>query len=106
MAMTMGDTREAQSMRVRVYGREYNIRSTEAPEDTERVAQEVDEAMRMVADSNRVIKSTTEIAVLVALHFASELDRTQERLSEVLRKVEKTTNALTRAVDDDTIPLD
>jgi|SaaInl4_150m_RNA_FD_contig_21_2046152_length_599_multi_5_in_0_out_0_2 cell division protein ZapA (FtsZ GTPase activity inhibitor) len=102
----MGDTRETQSMRVRVYGRDYSIRSTEAAADTERVARNVDEAMRMVADSNHVIKSTTEIAVLVALHFANELDRTRERLSEVLRKVEKTTNALSRAVDDDTLPLE
>ena len=102
----MSDTRKAKSMRVRVYGRDYSILSSEAAEDTERVAREVDQAMRMVAESNRVIKSTTEIAVLVALHFANELDRTRQQLSEVLRKVDKTTNALSRAVEDDTLPLE
>ena len=97
----MNDAPRGQKMRLRVYGQDYSVRSSQDPEHMKQVARRVDDAMRAVANGSAVVKSPTEIAVLVALHFASELTRTETDLNAVLSRMEEMTNALSHAVEDE-----
>ena len=97
----MTESTKAQRMRVMVYGTEYNIRATEDPEHIRKIAKRVDNAMRALAEGNRTGRSITEIAVMVALHFANEMVRTEQELDDVLRRLDGATDALAHAVLED-----
>ena len=84
-----------------VYGTEYSIRATDDPEHIRQVAKRVDGAMRALAEGNKTGRSITEIAVMVALHFANEMVRTENELDDVLRRLESATDALAHAVKEE-----
>lgn len=62
---------------VRIYGESYPLRTTESAARLEELARHVDQRMREVAASGKVIV-TSKIAVLAALHIADELYRLRE----------------------------
>ena len=97
----MSDTEKVQKTRVKVYNHEYTIRSSQDPSHMQQIARLVDDAMRGVAKNSRMVMPPAEIAVLVALHFASEATRAEADLKMVLLRLDELTNALSHAVEDD-----
>ncbi len=63
-----------ESIRVQVFGRDFPVRIHGDSDRARRVAHEVDETMRRIArTSGRA--ATQEVAILAALNFAEQLDR-------------------------------
>ena len=62
---------------VRIYGEAYPLRTTESAARLEELARHVDQRMREVAASGKVVV-TSKLAVLAALHIADELYRLRE----------------------------
>lgn len=69
---------ERRSVRVRIVGEEYTLRSDSDEAHTRAVAQHVDAAIRQVMSSGAVIE-THKAAILAALQLADELLRLRER---------------------------
>ncbi|HEY5999280.1 MAG TPA: cell division protein ZapA [bacterium] len=63
---------------VRIYGETYPLRTTESAARLEELARHVDQRMREVAASGKVVV-TSKIAVLAALHIADELFRLRDQ---------------------------
>lgn len=68
------------TVRVRILGEEYSIRSEAAPEHTRAVAEYVDRAIREVMSAGVVIE-TQRAAILAALQITDELLRSREQLA-------------------------
>ena len=61
-----------QNVSVNIFGEEYNIKTEEDPAHVEEVARTVDERMREIADSGKIV-STSKIAILASLNIADDL---------------------------------
>jgi cell division protein ZapA len=72
---------ERRSVRVRILGEEYALRSDAEEAHTRAVAQHVDAVVRQIAASGVVIE-THKAAILAALQIADELLRLRERDAE------------------------
>jgi cell division protein ZapA len=70
----------AEHVTVRIYGESYPLRTGESAARLEELARHVDQRMREVASSGKVVV-TSKIAVLAALHIADELFRLRDERS-------------------------
>lgn len=69
-------------VQVKIYDREYAIRTTGDPERLQQLCLSLDKRMREVAASSGVV-DTLKVAILAALSLADDLDRTREELQKI-----------------------
>jgi cell division protein ZapA len=69
----------ARSVTVQIYGEQYTIKSEDDESRVRDIAKLVDEKMREVASSGKVV-TTSKIAILAALNIAGELFRARSSL--------------------------
>ncbi len=65
-------SRAKQSVKVRIFGEDYSLRTDADPAHTRAVAAHVDQAIRKVVDSGAVVE-THKAAILAALQITDEL---------------------------------
>ncbi|MDW7652138.1 MAG: cell division protein ZapA [Bacillota bacterium] len=75
---------------VKIYGEEYTMRGTASPEYMKRVAQYVDEKMKLVGQANSRL-GINKVAVLTAINLADELFRVRRELQELESLLEQQT---------------
>ncbi len=85
------------SVKVNIYGTEYPVKGEADPEYIEEVAAYVDDKMREVA-RNLTVKSTTKVAVLVALNITDELFQCRRSQGEETGELEGRLFALAERV--------
>jgi len=92
----------SKAIRVEIYDRVYQLRSETGESYTRRLAQSVDTAMRSIAEKTQTYDSL-RLAVLAALHFADECERSRERYETLSTAVAEKSlafrDALERAAD-------
>ena len=85
---------ELRSIKVSIFGRDYNIRGDSNSEYIRTVAAHVDSVMRDIADKTGSL-SSSRIAILAALNIADEMHKERQRFSEFADEmVEKLQDAL------------
>ena len=77
---------ELGSIKVSIFGREYNVKGGSDEEYVKRLAGHVDSVMRDIADKTGSI-SSGRIAILAALNIADEMFKEQERLTELAEEL-------------------
>jgi cell division protein ZapA (FtsZ GTPase activity inhibitor) len=82
------DVPQNQSVRVKIYDREYVIRTTGDAERLQRLARLLDRRMRETAQNSGAV-DTLKVAVLTLLSLAEELARAQEMLERVDQSLSK-----------------
>lgn len=92
----------SKAIRVEIYDRVYQLRSETGESYTRRLAQSVDTVMRSIAEKTQTYDSL-RLAVLAALHFADECERSRERYETLSTAVAEKSlafrDALERAAD-------
>ncbi len=89
-------TSDKNVLKIRIYGAEYSVSSYEDITHIKKVAEYVDEKMRMVDASVRV-DSSLKVAILACVNIASELFKLREeyqRISDQLEEKIKKINSL------------
>ena len=85
---------DLRSIRVSIFGREYNIKGGSDEEYIRNLAEYVDSVMKDIADKAGAI-SSGRIAILAALNIADEMHKERQRFSEFADEmVEKLQDAL------------
>lgn len=69
-------------VQVKIYDREYAIRTSGDPARLEQLCVNLDKRMREVAENSGVV-DTLKVAILAALSLADDLCRTQEELQKI-----------------------
>jgi cell division protein ZapA len=77
----MSDEPEFTSVRVKIYDRDYTLRTPDDPERLRAVCADLDKRMREVAASTGSV-DTFKVAVLAALSLADDLQRSQDELKK------------------------
>ena len=75
-------------VRVKIYDREYTLRTTGEPERLHLLCQELDRKMREVAASSGSV-DTLKVAILAGLSLAEELSRIREELQKMDESLSK-----------------
>ena len=75
----MSEQLEPSSVRVRIYDREYALRTTGDPERLQALSANLDRRMREIADSTGAV-DTLKVAVLAALSMADDAQRAREEM--------------------------
>jgi len=75
----MSEQPEPSSVRVRIYDREYALRTTGDPERLQALSANLDRRMREIADSTGAV-DTLKLAVLAALSMADDAQRAREEM--------------------------
>jgi cell division protein ZapA (FtsZ GTPase activity inhibitor) len=75
----MSDQRESSSVRVKIYDREFVLRTTGDPERLKALCAGLDKRMRELASSTGAA-DTLKVAVLAALSLEDDMQRTREEL--------------------------
>ncbi len=88
----------AQTIRVEIYDRVYNVRSAADEKYTRQLAKSVDAAMRSVAETTQTVDSL-RVAVLTALHFADRYERLKERYEKLNGLVSEKSSKIREALD-------
>jgi len=78
----MSERPEPSSVRVRIYDREFALRTTGDPERLRALCDSLDKRMREVAASTGAV-DTLKVAVLAALSLGDDLQRIQEELNRL-----------------------
>ena len=93
-----------ESIKVQVFGRDFPVRVHGDADRARRVANRVDETMRLIARSTGRA-ATQEVAIMAALNFAEQLDRAPDapagladRLESVAGQLEEGIQAAERAL--------
>ncbi len=73
---------------VKIYDREYSVRTTGDPERLQALCRELDQLMRDVARASGAI-DTLKVAVLAALTLADDLKRAREQLQQLDESLSK-----------------
>jgi cell division protein ZapA len=76
----MSEQPEGSSVRVKIYDREYALRTTGDPERLRKLCAALDKRMREIAASTGAA-DTMKVAVLAALSLADDLQRTRDELN-------------------------
>lgn len=71
-----------QTIRVEIYDRVYQLRSTADEKYTRRLAKSLDSTMRTIAESTQTVESL-RLAVLAALHYADRYEQLKERYDKL-----------------------
>jgi cell division protein ZapA len=69
-------------VQVKIYDRDYALRTTGDPERLHRICISLDKRMREIAESSGTV-DTLKLAILVALSLADDLDRIREELKKM-----------------------
>jgi cell division protein ZapA len=77
---------EKKPVKVTIFNQTYTIVSSDDPEEIERLAQTVDELMRIYAKAGNI--DATRIAVLASLHLADQIRNTERELSALKERVD------------------
>ena len=88
----------SKAIRVEIYDRVYQLRSETGESYTRRLAQTVDTVMRSIAEKTQTYDSL-RLAVLAALHFADECERSRERYETLSTAVAEKSLAFRNALD-------
>jgi cell division protein ZapA (FtsZ GTPase activity inhibitor) len=67
---------------VKIYDREYAIRTSGDPARLQQLCANLDKRMREVAEDSGVV-DTLKVAILAALSFADDLSRTEQELRKI-----------------------
>lgn len=86
------------TIKVRIYGKEYSIRSSKDTEYVEEVARYVDNKMTEV-DKSGVSSSPVQVAVLTAMNITDELFSVKTQDSAEVKKLEEKAKALTEKIN-------
>jgi cell division protein ZapA len=78
----MSEQREESSVRVKIYDREYALRTSGDPERLRDLCAGLDRRMREVVASTGAV-DTLKVAVLAALSLADDLQRAREELKKL-----------------------
>jgi len=78
----MNERPEPSSVRVRIYDREFALRTTGDPERLQALCDSLDKRMREVAASTGAV-DTLKVAILAALSLGDDLQRIQEELNRL-----------------------
>jgi cell division protein ZapA len=94
------DASDKKSVRVRIFGNEFPIRSEADPEYTKRVAKYVDSMMRYV---NKGMKSddVQTVAVLAAMSITDELFRSRRGLNTLGEELRRRTQDILNLIEED-----
>ncbi|OIP39501.1 hypothetical protein AUJ95_05520 [Candidatus Desantisbacteria bacterium CG2_30_40_21] len=80
-------------MEIKICGNTYRILGDESPEHIKKISEYVDAKMRAITTDSDMV-STGKVAVLTALQIADEFfktkDKTEEKLSSLIKKIEFT----------------
>ena len=71
---------------VRISGAEYTIRTEESVEFTQNLAKEINSKIGEIKNANPYV-STTQIAILLALEYASDCKKSQERTEAIRSEI-------------------
>ncbi len=85
-------------VQVKIYDREYTIRTSGDPERLHDLCLRLDKRMRAVAESSGVV-DTLKVAILTALSLADDLARTEEELRRIDEAVGKRSQACASILD-------
>lgn len=69
-------------VQVKIYDRDYALRTTGDPERLHRICVSLDKRMREIAEFSGTV-DTLKLAILVALSLADDLDRIREELKKM-----------------------
>ena len=95
----MSDTREeTNSVRVKIYGQEYVLRTEGDPECLIELCSVLDERMRNVAESTGSV-DTLKVAVLAALNIADEARRAKDEVMKLEEAIDKRSTACASMLD-------
>jgi cell division protein ZapA len=78
----MSERPEGSSVRVKIYDREYALRTTGDPERLKILCAELDRRMREIATSTGAV-DTLKVAILAALSLADDLQRSRNELEKL-----------------------
>jgi cell division protein ZapA len=76
------------SVKVTIYGKEYEIKGTQDDEHIQMLADYVDSNMRSIAEKTQIIASE-RIAILNALNIADEMHKQRHLFEENILRLEK-----------------
>jgi cell division protein ZapA len=91
------------SVRVRILGEDYTVRTDASPERTRAVAQYFDRAVRSVLSGGHVVE-THRAAILAGLHIAAELFDARESAEDLTLSLRALTNDVRQVIDAPTEP--
>ena len=94
----MNETWEANSVRVKIYGQEYVLRTEGDPKSLMDLCAALDERMQNVAEATGSV-DTIKIAVLVALNIADEARRAKEEVRILDEAISKRSAACVTMLD-------
>ena len=78
----------SKSVKVTIYGKEYEIKGTQDDEYVQMLADYVDSNMRSIAEKTQIIASE-RIAILTALNIADEMHKQRHLFEENILRLEK-----------------
>jgi cell division protein ZapA len=93
-------TAKKNSVRVRILGEEYTVRTDASPERTREVAQYVDRAVRQVLTTGHVAE-THRAAILAGLQIAGELFEARDAAEELTSSLRALAQDVRQVVDAD-----
>jgi len=96
--MPMSEEQEPSSVRVRIYDREYILRTSGDPERLKALCVGLDRKMREIASSTGAV-DTSRVAVLAALSIADDMQRIKEELMKLDESVGRRSLACVSMLD-------
>lgn len=87
-----------QVVRVSIFNQSYSVSTSGDPDDTERLAQQVDELMSSIARRAGNLDST-RTAVLACLHLADRLRATEKQLESLRQSIDHKTRDFVLLLD-------
>jgi cell division protein ZapA len=94
----MSEQPEGSSVRVKIYDREYALRTTGDPERLKKLCAKLDARMREIAASTGAV-DTMKVAVLAALSLADDWQRTNDELNKFDESVRRRSLACISLLD-------
>ncbi|MBM3211680.1 cell division protein ZapA [Candidatus Poribacteria bacterium] len=79
---------QSKSIRVNIFGRDYNVKGGPDNEYVKALAEHVDNIMHEIADKTGTL-SSGQIAILAALNIADEMYRERQRLNGIAEELAK-----------------
>jgi cell division protein ZapA (FtsZ GTPase activity inhibitor) len=94
----MSEQPEGSSVRVKIYDREYALRTSGNPERLKNLCARLDKRMREIAASTGAVDSQ-KVAILAALSFADEWQRASDELKKLDESVRRRSLACISLLD-------
>lgn len=94
----MSEQPEPTSVRVRIYDREFALRTTGDPERLQALCDSLDRRMREVAAATGAV-DTLKVAVLAALSLGDDLERAREELQRLNESIARRSAACVSMLD-------